>query len=63
MCLPLGPPFQPCECGEMRADAIEYLNILKLLGDKLGLQFEERKVPDTWNITTLEILKSSLREL
>lgn len=42
MCPLLGPPFQPGGCREMGPDAIEFLKVSKLLGEKLGLECEER---------------------
>lgn len=42
MCPPLGPPFQPGRCRERGADAIEFLKVSKLLGEKLGLECEDR---------------------
>lgn len=42
MCPLLGPPFQPGGCRERGPDAMEFLKVSKLLGEKLGLECEER---------------------
>lgn len=42
MCPPLGPPSQSGRCRERGADVIEFLKVSKLLGEKLGLECEER---------------------